>query len=64
MLGRPFHGESVAMTLIWFIIWVISDHVGSREPLLFNPVNVWTTTLLAAVALDLARIHASSANWR
>jgi hypothetical protein len=48
------------MTLLWFVIWLISDLVGDREPLLFNPVNIWTGTFLAAVALDLARGHASS----
>jgi hypothetical protein len=48
------------MTLIWFVIWLISDHIGSREPLLFAPVNVWTATLIAAVALDLGRGHARS----
>ena len=46
------------MTLIWFVIWLIADHVGSPEPLRLDPVNVWTATLLAAVALDLARGHA------
>jgi hypothetical protein len=46
------------MTILWFVIWLISDHVGSREPLLLDPVNVWTATLLAAVALDLGRAHA------
>lgn len=46
------------MTLIWFIVWVISDHVGGHEPLAFDPVNVWTWTLILAVALDLARQHA------
>jgi hypothetical protein len=30
------------MTLLWFIVWLISDHVGSHEPLLqFDPANVW-----------------------
>jgi len=43
------------MTLLWFIIWLISDLIGSREPLLFDPVNVWTATLIAAIAIDLAR---------
>ncbi len=46
------------MTLVWFVIWLVLDHVGSHEPLLFDPANVWTVTLLAAVALDLARGHA------
>lgn len=46
------------MTLIWFVVWVIADHVGGREPLLFNPANAWTATLLLAVALDLGSAHA------
>ncbi len=47
------------MTLLWFVIWLIFDLVGNREPLLFDPVNIWTGTLLAAIALDLARGHAA-----
>jgi hypothetical protein len=46
------------MTLLWFLIWIVSDHVGDREPLLFDPVNVWTWTLILALALDLAGTHA------
>jgi hypothetical protein len=46
------------MTLLWFIIWLISDNVGGREPLLFNPVNAWTATLILAIALDLGAAHA------
>lgn len=46
------------MTLIWFVVWLIADHVGSHEPLRFDPVNVWTATFLLAVALDLGRAHA------
>lgn len=46
------------MTLIWFVVWVIADHIGDREPLLLDPVNVWTWTLILAVALDLAGRHA------
>lgn len=46
------------MTLVWFVVWVIADHIGSHEPLRFDPVNVWAATLLLAVALDLARAHA------
>jgi hypothetical protein len=45
------------MTLLWFIIWFISDHVGDREPLLADPVNAWAATLIGAIALDLARHH-------
>jgi hypothetical protein len=47
-----------SMTLLWFVIWLIFDHVGAREPLLLDPANVWTATLLAAVALDLSARHA------
>lgn len=47
------------MTLIWFVVWLISDHVGDRERLLFDPVNVWAWTLILAVALDLGRQHAA-----
>jgi hypothetical protein len=47
------------MTLVWFVVWVITDHVGSREPLRLDPVNVWTATLLLAIALDLGRGYAS-----
>lgn len=41
------------MTLLWFIVWIISNAVGDKEPLLTDPVNVWTWTLILAVALDL-----------
>jgi hypothetical protein len=46
------------VTLIWFIVWVIANSVGDYEPLLTDPVNVWTWTLILAVALDLSRQHA------
>ena len=42
------------MTLIWFIVWAISDNVGDREPLQFDPVYVWAGFLLLAVAIDLS----------
>ena len=45
------------MTLLWFIVWVISNAVGDNEPLLTDPVNVWTWTLILGVALDLGRQH-------
>ncbi len=56
--------EGSEMTLIWFVVWLIADHVGSREPLLCDPVNVWTATLLAAVALDLGARHARGGKRR
>jgi hypothetical protein len=48
------------MTLIWLIVWFIADWIGDPEPLLTDPVNIWTGTLILAVALDLARAHAPS----
>ena len=49
------------MTVLWFIVWLIANNVGSHEPLLFDPVNVWTGTLIAAIALDLGASHATNA---
>ncbi|HEU5477809.1 MAG TPA: hypothetical protein VFU64_08310 [Gaiellaceae bacterium] len=47
------------MTLIWFVVWLIADHIGSHQSLTFDPVNVWTATFLLAIALDLGRAHAA-----
>ena len=49
------------MTLLWFVIWLIWNLVGDHEPLLFDPVNRWTGTLLLALALDLGGGHAARA---
>jgi hypothetical protein len=46
------------MTLVWFVVWLIANNLGDREPLLTNPVNWWTATLILVVALDLGRQHA------
>jgi hypothetical protein len=43
------------MTIIWFIVWFVADHIGDRESLLFDPPNAWTATLLLAIALDINR---------
>jgi hypothetical protein len=43
------------MTIAWFIVWLIANNVGGSEPLLADPVNAWTATLIAAVALDINR---------
>lgn len=53
------------MTLVWLIVWFIADHVGGHEPLLLDPVNVWTWTLVLAIGLDLGGHHArgSSPGW-
>ena len=49
-------GEATeAMTLLWFIVWLIADLIGDRESLLFAPPNVWTATLILAIALDINR---------
>jgi hypothetical protein len=49
------------VTLLWFFVWVISNAIGDKEPLLTDPVNVWTWTLILAVALDLAGLHSDIA---
>jgi hypothetical protein len=49
------------VTLIWFVVWFIADHVGGHEPLLLQPVNAWTATLILAIALDLGAAHARGA---
>ena len=46
------------MTLVWFVIWFVSNLVGDNEVLTFAPVNWWAGTLLLMVALDLSRQHA------
>ena len=46
------------MTIVWFVVWLVANFVGDREPLLTDPVNVWTGALLLAIALDLGRQHA------
>jgi hypothetical protein len=46
------------VTVIWFVIWLIANNVGGHEPLLLDPVNAWTATLVLAVGLDLGGNHA------
>lgn len=43
------------MTLIWLIVWFIANSTGCHEPLLLDPVNAWTATLVLALALDVSR---------
>jgi hypothetical protein len=45
------------MTIIWFCIWLIANSIGDNAPLQTDPVNVWTGSLLLAIALDLSRQH-------
>jgi hypothetical protein len=49
------------MTILWFAIWLIANNVGGHEPLLADPVNAWTATLIVAVGLDLGRAHLPTA---
>lgn len=48
------------MTLVWFVVWLIWDTIGDREPLAFSPVNWWAGSLLLVIALDLGRQHAAA----
>ena len=43
------------MTVIWFVVWLLADLIGDRAPLRFDPMNVWATTLVLALALDVNR---------
>ena len=44
-----------AMTLVWFVIWLIANTLGGSEPLVLDPVNAWAATLILAAALDFAQ---------
>jgi len=44
------------LTVLWFVVWLISDLVGDREAL---SVNWWAGLLLLAIALDLNRPRVS-----
>jgi hypothetical protein len=46
------------VTLIWFVVWLIWDLVGDREPLTTDPVNFWAGSLILAIAIDLCGVHA------
>jgi hypothetical protein len=52
------------MTLIWFVVWLLADVLGSSAPLRFDPVNWWAGALLLALALDLSRQHAPGIGTR
>ncbi|HEY6961689.1 MAG TPA: hypothetical protein VI408_07355 [Gaiellaceae bacterium] len=52
------------MTIIWFIVWIVADHLGGHAPLRFDPVNAWTWTLILAIALDLGSTHARASHRR
>lgn len=46
------------MTFLWFFVWLIANNVGSNEPLIFDPVNAWTGSLILCIAMDLGSSHA------
>ena len=52
------------MTLLWFIVWFVSNLIGDAEGLDFDPMNAWAATLILAIALDLARQHAPEVSGR
>lgn len=52
------------MTCIWFVVWLIAANVGAHKPLLLDPVNAWTGTLILAIGLDLAAANAHGASKR
>ena len=56
--GAALAHHTQRMTLLWFVVWLISDNVGGREVLRFDPVNVWAGLLILAIALDLGSAHA------
>jgi hypothetical protein len=45
------------MTLLWFVIWFVSNLIGDKEALTFDPVNWWAGTLLLAAAIDLNKSY-------
>ena len=52
------------MTLLWFIVWIIANNIGTHKPLLFDPVNAWAGTLILAIALDLSASHTRKGSKR
>ena len=46
------------MTSVWFIAWIITISFITDSPIQFDPVNVWATLLLLAIAIDLAGAQA------
>ena len=43
------------MTIGWFLIWLVCNTIGDHEVLRLDPPNLWTATLILAVAVDLNR---------
>jgi len=49
--------DASRMTLVWFVVWFVSNLIGDKEVLTFNPVNWWAGFLLLAIALDLNKSY-------
>ena len=49
--------DASRMTLLWFVIWFVSNLIGDKEALTFDPVNWWAGTLLLAAAIDLNKSY-------
>src|SRR3954453_7272491 len=47
------------MTFLWFVVWLIANHIGGSGSLIPAPVNAWMATFILAIALDLAGNHAA-----
>ena len=47
------------MTCVWLVVRLIANNVGGNEPLVLDPGNAWTATLILAIALDLGAAHAT-----
>jgi hypothetical protein len=58
--GARVKAKGECVTLVWFVVWLVWNLVGDREPLLLDPVNFWAGALLFAIALDLGGHHATS----
>ena len=52
------HDQGASMTILWFVVWLLVNTFSSHQPLLFDPVNASTATLILAIGLDLAAAHA------
>ena len=60
----PRRCDDRRLPLFWSAIWSVAALVADRAPLTASPANLWTETLLLAVAIDLARQHGAAAVGR
>jgi hypothetical protein len=43
------------VTIVWFVVWLVANTLGGDAPLRLDPVNLWTATLILAIAIDINR---------